>query len=194
MSGYVSTGGDMGSRSGAGLITGGVFVPNAIAAGKGTEQYVPTYTETAPSLSTPKKSKTREHYSVSGISLADLRLFKLLIEKALSSAAGIVVGEDAMERATAGHELLEYLEELWHLRSLRSREWQKLLALIQSSLFRAVFERFTPVQCGAVNTLIADYLVDSGLTRERLSSAVRILRDARIDAWSGLSEAEPSRA
>ena len=103
----------------------------------------------------------------------------MLLERTSECAARLsaAAADDQMERGIAGQELLEFLEELWLLRDLRGREWQRLVSVMQSALFRTAFERFSPGQCKCVSLLVNDYLTDSALTKDKMSRAIGILRE-----------------
>lgn len=188
-----------GERDARMVESGGALVPNVPYAAVVSTLYIPSYQETAPSLGPSRLSRSAQPAVdvAAGQSIADRRLLRLLLdgtEKCVGRlrAAG-ESDQEAMERATAGHELLEYLEEIWRLRGLREREWQKLLALVQSTLFRAAFETFTAEQSACVHALVANYLINSSLTKDDLAAAIRSIRAAGLDAWSGLSDGEKPR-
>ena len=175
------------------MIRGAQLVPNSVSIGTAPELYVHPYFVTRSSVDTPRRgTQQKSDRAVVGLRLADRRLFAVLLQKAVRCSSLLEEAgdseEDAVDRANAGHDLLEYLEELWVIRDLREREWQKLLAVLQSALFRAVFEKFSLEQCRTVHGLVSEYLTDSSISRDKLSLAIKLLRKARIDPWSGLSE------
>ena len=175
-------------------IRAGNLVPNTPSIGGDSEYYTRPYATTAEPVMGFRKGRLRREPGEieTGARVADRRLFRLLLEKASECAGRLEAAseEEYMERGTAGNELLGYLEELWLLRGLCEREWQTLLAFIQSSLFKAVFEKFTPLQCECVRSLVVDYLPDSALTKDRVASAMRLMRESKLDVWRGLSESD----
>jgi hypothetical protein len=172
----------------------GGFVQNTPSIGEGSELYTRPYIATAEIVTDTQKSRRHDKTGKveSSRQIADLQLFRVLLEKVSECAARLTAATetDYMERGTAGNELFEYLEELWQLRSLREREWQTLLALIQSSLHKVAFEEYTSLQCKCVQSLVTEYLTDSELTKERVAVAMRMMREARLDVWRGLSGSE----
>jgi hypothetical protein len=189
LSGYTLTG----ERESQPIVPGGGLVTNTASVGQESELYVSPYAATAERVEGIRKSRSQatiKKVASQQFPIADLRLLRVLLERASECVARLSAAaeDDQMERGIAGHELLEFLEELWLLRSLRGREWQRLVSLLQSALFRTSFERFTPQQCRCVGLLVNDYLTDSALTKDKMSRAMRILREAQINPWDALSE------
>lgn len=168
-------------------------VANVSAIGAASDLYLRPYIATdEPIVGSHRSRPSNMQVSVeTNVQVVNRRLFRSLLDTAAKHATELEEAthdEDAyIDRGAAGHELLRCLQELWLLRDLREREWKQLLASMQSSLFNAIFESFTPLQGHCVKTLVVDYLSDSVMTKDRVARAIRILRKAQFDVWKGLS-------
>ncbi len=112
------------------------------------------------------------------------------LQKAVECVENIVSAmneHDAMGIAIAGNGLIEFLNELWRLRTIREREWQKVLNFLQSTLSKVVFEELTSEQCQGIRTTVIDFLAAGALTKHRTAIAIRTMRESGLDIWKGIS-------
>jgi cytochrome P450 len=94
---------------------------------------------------------------------------------------------NTLDLGIRGVALLDDLEELWRLRTVRELEWAEILNLLQSALAKEQFERFTPHMCNAVLKVVSEYLGSGATDRDDVRDALRILQDAALDPWKAIS-------
>jgi hypothetical protein len=94
---------------------------------------------------------------------------------------------EMMEVASAGMALMDCLQELWKLRSVREDEWGALLNFLQTSLAKEDYEKFTFDQCQAVHTVVTNYLAGPLTGDDDVSKARLVLQVAGFDPWKAIS-------
>jgi len=95
---------------------------------------------------------------------------------------------EIMEIASQGLALMDSLQVLWGLRSVREDEWASLVNFLQAALSKEEFERFTEEQCETVHIIIANYLA-AGLVRDdEVTKARCLLRKVGLDPWKAISK------
>jgi transcriptional regulator with XRE-family HTH domain len=94
-----------------------------------------------------------------------------------------------MELSNSGFALTAVLDELWALRDEREADWGDLLNLLQGALAKEEFERFSTQQCTAIRKIITDHLAGGYVEIDDLERSIRLLREAGLDPWKGISGA-----
>ncbi len=183
-------------------VTGGVTQPNLFSAPgivKNTimtegrcQAYDRPYAQSAKEVAIRTVPRQRPHKGMSSSALlvSERSALTTYLQKAVQCAENMeyaVNEQDAIGIAIAGNGLIEFLNELWRLRTIREREWQKVLNFLQSALSKVVFEELTPEQCRGIRTTVVDFLAAGALTKYRTATAIRIMREAGLDIWKGIS-------
>ena len=94
---------------------------------------------------------------------------------------------ELIDLSNCGFSLTSTLEDLWALRDSRESDWKDLLNLLQGALAKEEFERYSLQQCIAVQKVITEHLADGYIEIDDLERSVRLLRDAGLDPWKGIS-------
>lgn len=102
----------------------------------------------------------------------------------LERAAG---SGDLIGLSNTGFALVHVLDELWALRNEREADWGDLLNLLQGALAKEEFERYTVRQCAAIKEIISKYLFANEVKLSDFESSVKLLREAGLDPWKGIS-------
>ncbi len=89
--------------------------------------------------------------------------------------------------SNAGFQLEEVLGELWKLRKHREDEWGDLLNLLQTALAQEEYERFSELQCKAIQRTIVEYLTAGAVDDDDLARAVKLFRESGLDPWKAIS-------
>ncbi len=100
---------------------------------------------------------------------------------------------DLMELSNAGFALTAKLDELWDLRDEREDDWGDLLNLLQGALAKEEFEKFSVQRCTAIRMIIADHLDSGCVDIDDIERSIRLLREADLDPWKGISGEMESR-
>lgn len=128
---------------------------------------------------------------VSGNSFADsIRLARTHSRKAMELAKQLVEAcksGDFMEQFRLGSDLDEQLKLMWKHRTGRDDMWAKLLNFLQSSVKSVDYDGFVSGQACAILS-VTEMLASSHIDRDDIRSAKRLLANAKLDHWFGISE------
>lgn len=94
---------------------------------------------------------------------------------------------ELMDLSNCGFSLIYTLDDLWALRENRESDWKDLLNLLQGALAKEEFERYSVEQCIAVRKVITEHLADGYIEIDDLERSIRLLRNAGLDPWKGIS-------
>src|SRR6266498_122695 len=94
---------------------------------------------------------------------------------------------DLMELSNAGFALTAALDELWDLRDEREDDWGDLLNILQGALAKEEFGKFSIQRCAAIRMIIADHLDAGCVDMDDIERSLRLLREAGLDPWKGIS-------
>lgn len=96
---------------------------------------------------------------------------------------------ELIDLSNSGFSLTHTLDDLWALRSEREADWGDLLNLLQGAIAKEEFERFSAQQCAAIRKTITDHLAGGYVEIDDIERSIRLLRDAGLDPWKGISGA-----
>lgn len=144
-----------------------------------------------PTGSTGSTGSRQSKSSVSGISLAlSIRLARTHSQKAMEHAKQLVdacKSNDFMQQFRLGAHLDDQLKLMWKHRKGRDDMWGKLLNFLQSAVKTVDYDTFVVEQACAVLS-VTEMLASSHVDRDDIRSAKRLLADAKLDHWFGISE------
>lgn len=125
-----------------------------------------------------------------------IRLARTHSRKAMEFAKQLVEAcksSDFMEQFRLGSDLDEQLKLMWKHRKGRDDMWGKLLNFLQSAVKSVDYDRFVVQQASAVLS-VTEMLASSYIDRDDIRSAKKLLADARLDHWFGVSEPNSNKS
>ena len=99
----------------------------------------------------------------------------------------VEAGDDPMEKANIGFELLDALSELWEYREAREDNWGDLLNLMQCVLKHEPLELLPAEKRECIAAIISKYLASRPVLDDDVERALERLASAGFNPWVGLA-------
>jgi len=99
----------------------------------------------------------------------------------------IVETDDLIQASNWAHSLSQEFKSLWQFRDARENEWADLVNLLQIALPSQRYEDIPKESWIVISRIFSECLVDRTIRNDDTHRAIRLLKEAKLDPWCGIS-------